>query len=1001
MKDPKVIVPALTFLFCFCFLSSAQDKVIDYAALLPPLIPVEPEDALKTFKIQPGFKIELVAAEPLIADPVEIAFDARGRLWVLEFTQYNQEFHGGDTGKRGRLKILEDIDGDGRMDKATTFIDDLDYSSAFLLWNEGVYLGSTPEILYLADTDADGKADQEEVVYTGFSREEIRAGQAQMNSFRWGFDNRIHVCTNSGGSVRRADNDDQRPVNVHRRGFAFDPHSRQFAVGSGGGQHGQTFDRWGNRFNCQSSYPNQFVIYDSRYLRNNPWMPAPSSSILISDGVKNERLHTISPPEPWRILRNRMRVAGEFRGSADIRDGKVQDQGYITSASGLTFYTGNAFPESYLADAFIGEPANNLVYRAKVEREGLSFRSRHVGSGTKGEFLASTDNYFRPVQFSNGPDGALYVVDMYREVIEGGGFLPPKVVEHLNMASGDNRGRIYRILPEEANRRPLPTLANQSTEQLVALLDHPNGWHRDTAARLLWERQDAKTAIPELRRLVENTPSALGRTRARYLLHSFDAYDIDLALAGLKESDPDAIVHSLRLADKHAPESALIRDLIITLGDHPAEEVRYQALFSCGEFFHLQKADLLARRLQQEGGNRWMRLAATSAIIDSLSSVFTQLYHHESADSSQATRSILSELVSVAAKSGDLTTIFALAENLTQPNGKHPRLQAILLRTLLLASNKSVQKSLLTEAPEVVRNGVAETLSQSINMALDPEVDTEIRIKHLPLMALADYAEVASSLKAALAPNQDAALQKAALDLIATFDEPDIGEFLVNSWQTFSPLIRSGAIEILLSRTAWALSTISAAEAGKISRGELGPIRIQMLRSHGDEKVSEKATRVFGGIEQEARAAVIARYAPALENKGNPAAGREVFAKSCAACHQLDGMGNAIGARLMGIGKIGREAILQNILDPNRDVKAEYLNYSLLTKSGEAYSGMIQAESTNSVTLQRLDGSSSEILRVDIASLSGMGISFMPAGLEAQIDVEAMSDLLAYLVALD
>ena len=327
---------------------STGEGEIDYSAQLPAIPPVEPDDALETFETRPGFRIELVAAEPLIADPVEIAFDARGRLWVLEFSQYNQEFHGGDTKKRGRLKILEDDDGDGRMDRATVFIDDLDYSSAFHLWKEGVFLGSTPEILYLADTDDDGMADHSEVVFTGFSRDEIRAGQAQMNSFRWGLDNRIHVCTNSGGSVRRADNDDQRPVNVLRRGFAFDPSSRQFAVGSGGGQHGQTFDRWGNRFNCQSSHPNQFVIYDSDYLENNPWMPAPSSSILISDEVKKKRLHVISPPEPWRIVRNKMRVASVFRGSADIRDGKVQEQGYITSASGLTFSAGAAFPGSYL-----------------------------------------------------------------------------------------------------------------------------------------------------------------------------------------------------------------------------------------------------------------------------------------------------------------------------------------------------------------------------------------------------------------------------------------------------------------------------------------------------------------------------------------------------------------------------------------------------------------------------------------------------------------------------
>ena len=978
----------------------------EYAAGLQPIKPVEPADAVATFQIQPGFQIELVASEPLIADPVEMMFDERGRLWVLEFRQYNQEFNGGDPKVRGSLKVLEDIDRDGVMDKSTTFAENLDYASAFHVWNGGVFLGMTPDILYLKDSNGDGQADLREVVFTGFAKDVNRAGQAQMNSFRWGFDNRIHVCTNSGGSVGNPAGN-LRPVSVRGRGFTFNPMDYSYDVRSGGGQHGMTFDQWGNQFNCQSSRPCQYLFYDSRYLKNNPWLPATSPSMLISRNVVNHRVHTISPAEPWRIVRNKMRSEGSFRGSADVRHGKIVNHGYFTAASGLTSYVGDAFPPEYLHDTFLGETANNIVYRAETVRDGVGFISQRAGRNAQREFLASTDNWFRPVQFANGPDGALYVVDMYREIIEGGAFLPPEILRHLNMASGDERGRIYRILPVGSKTQSPHDISEFSTAQLTELLSHPNGWHRDTAARLLCERENDSTS-PTLREFTRTTPSALGRTRARYLLETFGEFDIGLAKSALQEVNSDALIHSLRLADrliataqsnKNNNASILaIQNRIVELTNHAEPAVRYQALFSMSGFSHQNKADVLVRQLSRDVDDKWMRLAAMSGVADVLVPVFSKLLSDSEFLKSESAATILGELVDITARSGKSDAMSSLARLLVKPKGETKRLSDSLLRRLLTSCSTVKRNELLASGNDAITSRFAALLEKACEVAFDVQQDPKTRVRYLPLLEMARFADVAQSLTALLQPDQPDALQKAALSVLSRFDEPQVGTILIEAWVGFTPTLRSQASEILFGRTAWTLATLDAVQQGTITPGEVGSIRITTLRQHSNQEIADKAQAVFGdGTTDESRAAVVDRYRPALNATGDASRGKAVFAKSCSACHRLENVGKAVGPNLLGIGKIGREAIMLNVLDPNRDVKAQYINYTLLDFDGVVHSGMIQAESTNSITLQRLDGSSVNVLRVEIERLKTSGISFMPVGLEADIDVQQMSDLLSYL----
>src|SRR5262245_61740424 len=395
-----------------------KDK--DYAAELPSIPPTEPKDVLKTFKLAPGFKIELAAAEPATRSPVAIDFDEDGRMYVAEFPEYNQ--HGNPNFKeRGAIKLLEDTDGDGVYDKVTTFADNLDSPVALCCWDGGVFVGAVPHIWYLKDTKGTGKADVRKITYTGFARD--KAGEAMLNSFRWGLDNRFHVSTSAaGGNVKMAEAKDASVYNVKGHGFLFDPRTLQFELVAGSGQHGMSMDDWGRKFTCDNSNPCHMLMYDGRYLLKNPYVQAPPPMLNIHGVNQANYLKRISPNEPWRVVRTRLRLQKLVPGP--IETGEVS--GHFTGTTGVTVYRGDAFPAEHRGTLFVGEVSNNLVYHARLTETGLLANAKRFEDGV--EFLASTDNWFRPAQFANAPDGTLYVIDHYREIVETVESIPPLIL---------------------------------------------------------------------------------------------------------------------------------------------------------------------------------------------------------------------------------------------------------------------------------------------------------------------------------------------------------------------------------------------------------------------------------------------------------------------------------------------------------------------------------------------------------------------------------------------
>ncbi len=973
--------------------SSGQDRADkDYSAELPRLPMKSPEEALRALVPRPGFRVELVAAEPLLRSPVAIDFDEDGRVYIAEFPEYNQHDPVAKKDPRlahekGCIRMLEDVDGDGVYEKSTLFAPDVPMATSVACWDGGVYAGSPPDLLYLKDTDGDGKADVRRVIYTGFGLDP--AGEGMLNSFRWGMDNRFHISTGlDGGSVRRADRAGARTVSVRGYGFLLDPRGEDFELTGGGGQHGMTLDDWGRTYVCGNSDPFHLVMYDSRYIARNPYLRAPVAAVNVAPAGKFTKLYRLSPVEPWRALRTRLRTQGIFAGS----DEGGKPSGFFTGATGVTVYRGDAYPPEFRGNLFVGEVSNNLIHRAIPEPRGLLVTARDAEPGR--EFLASRDCFFRPDQMANAPDGCLWVLDMCRELIETTISLPPYITRHMDVSSGVDRGRIWRIAPEGFHYRS-PRLSQATTAELVALLEHPNGWHRDTASRLLYQRQD-RSAIPALRRLAAGSREPLTRTYALYSMKGLGALEAGDVLAALDDPEPRVREHALRLAEPFGTSDDRIAARMTGMTGDPDPLVRYQLAFSLGALPGERPGAALATLALHDGSDPWMRLAILSSVSHCTGAVFTRLSADAGFRASAHGRALLTALAGqtgAAERPADLAAILAALD-------AHLAGEAELTRGIVLAlmgEDSSSARARLTGARRGrIRSILEGVLADARATAMDDTRSINARTAAVRTLRFAGLPEVEEPLNDLLAPRQPAAVQAEAVETLARFDDPRVPEILIRGWRGMSPKVRATAAEALLSRPAWVNAFLDAVEKGTIARADLDPSRLTLLQSYPDAAVRARAGRLFSAP-QARRQDVVAAYQEALRLKGNRERGKEVFKANCSTCHRLEGIGQQVGADISAIRDRGLETVLLNILDPNREVMPQFLSYVLVTTTGRVLTGIITAETANSLTIRQPDGHDETVLRIHIDELRSTGLSYMPEGLEKQIDVPAMADLLAYL----
>lgn len=996
----KVLIPATLFAvgmfsaFVACGQQATQDSVDrDYSDQLPRIPAKSPAEAMKTFQIADGFRIEQVAAEPLTTDPIAMSFDEFGRLFVVEMRGYSED----DKDHLGQIRLLTDRDGDGRFDDSSVYVDGLSWPTAVICYDGGIFVGAAPDILYFKDTDGDGRADQRRVVFTGFGRSNV---QGLLNTFQWGLDNRIHGATSSSGASLTRPGVDAPPLQLRGRDFAFDPRTLEIEATSGGAQHGLSFNDWGEKFVCSNSNHAQQVMFEDRYVARNPYLAAPNSRVMIAADGPQADVFRSSPIEPWRIVRTRLRVQKLVPGPVE---GGGTPAGYFTGSTGITIFRGTAWPEAYRGWAIVGDVGSNLVHRKKLETAGLQYVARRVDQ--QSEFLTSTDIWFRPVQFANAPDGALYIADMYREVIEHPKSLPPVIKKHLDLTSGRDRGRIYRIVGDGFQQPALPELGTATVDELVQTLDSANSWHRETAARLLYERQDS-AAIAPLQKLAANG-SVLGRIHALYALDGIDSLTADVLLQAVRADHPRLVQHAVRLAETIAGESVELRNEMFAMARRPAQgrsalpiEVRYQLAFSLGELPSTTVRNLaLAAVIREAVDEPWMRLAVRSSLTAGAGLVLGELAVDTKFAASSAGLAFLRDLAAQIGKQQRAEDIAAVIRVL--PHLGDSATAKAIVAALAAKPGGKLGQQLAAASGGRVGEIAKQIRDEAVATASDRNRPTAERLEAIGALTIGGLEDRRAVFGKLLDPTEPLDIQQAAVSSMAAYDEADVAELLIERWDSFSPGVRARAGDVLFSRKSWNDLVITAIEKKHIALADVDPARLRLIAMRTGSDIGGRAAAVLKQMQTGRRDEVIEKYQSALTRKGDAERGFEVFKKTCSACHKIGRVGHEIGPNLAAMKNRGPEAILLNVLDPNREVNPQYLSYALITQDGRTYSGMIAAETATSVTLREKEDKSVTVLRVDIDALRSTGLSLMPEGLEKELSPQAMADVIAYLLSLN
>ena len=982
--------PGWAFLLAACALPllAAEPPVTEKD--LPRFPPVEPADVLKTFQIKKGFHLELAASEPNVMSPVALSFDERGRVFVAEMIDYSERRD--EVPHLGRIRMLEDTKGDGVFDKSTVYADNLPWPTAVFCYGGGVFVGATPDILYLKDSKGDGKADVREVVFTGFA-EGMKSLNVQelLNSFVWGLDNRIHGATSgSGGLVKSLRHPGTKPIDLRGRDFSFDPRTMTLTPEAGGGQHGLSFDDYGWRFTCNNSDHLRLFMYGERYAARNPFYAMPASLADIAVDGPAAEVYRISPEEPWRVIRTRWRIAGLVSGPVE---GGGRSSGYFTGATGVTIYRGDAFPEEFRGNAFVADVAFNLVHRKILHADGPSFKAQRPADEMNAEFAASRDTWFRPVQFANAPDGTLYVIDMYREIVEHPWSLPENIKKFLDLNSGSNRGRIYRIVPDGFKPPQHPRLDHATTRELVAALKNPNGWHRDTASRLLYERQDP-AAVSFLEKLLEKPQSPLARVHALHALDGLNALTEKHVLFALGDSVPEVREHAIKLSEKFAlnsfPNVPLFRKLKRLVSD-PDIGVRYQLALTLGEFFDGDKITALAEIARRDSENPWMRAAVLSSLSNGAAQVFANLASDPKYCGTKSGQEFLRQLVLLVGAKNDPKEVSQVIAFIARSSDR--ALSFSLVRALgngLQHAGSSLRK---IGAEETVKSLFAQASEAAINA--QPGEDT--RLEAIQLLGLASYDESGAALLSLLARQQPQTIRLAAMTALSRFAEPRVANELTQRWAGFKPRLRSEALSILLSRPERAAVLLEAIKNGVIQPSDLTTAQIKFLRNHGEQSLRESALKILGPAAPNKRQEVIDAYQAALNLPGDAARGRQIYLERCSSCHRLGGQGFALGPDLVTVKNMGKEKMLVNILDPNREVAPPYLAFQVDTKDGESLLGVIVNDTSSSITVRQAFGKEDTILRSNVRRMLSQGQSLMPEGLEQGLSAKDFASLLEYI----
>ena len=989
-----------------------------------------PAEAVKRMTVAPGFAVKLVASEPMMAQPVCIEFDARGRLWVVQYLQYpnpaglkrvkvdryfrtvyDKVPEPPPHGPRGadRVTILEDTDGDGVADRARDFVDGLNLATSVAFGHGGVFVLQAPYLLFYPDRDGDDIPDTApEVLLSGFG---IEDAQSFANSLLFGPDGWLYGCQGSTVTAK------VRGLEFQQAIWRYHPVSRRFELFTEGGGN-----MWG-------------LDYD-----------ADGELFASTNGGGGVPAWSIDAPAPFpgRYVSFRMihMVQGAYYAKSFAKHGELHNPytfGYferVPAAAykgfhvtpGGTIYQGDTFPPEYRGRFVANDLLEHTVQWSALEPWGTTFKGRF-----NGHLLVANDTWFAPSDTMPGPDGAVYVADW-----------SDQRMSHPDPDAEWDRsnGRIYRIQAQaaagvsaaKAFARVVPggSIARLSGEQLLALLEQPNNWYVRQARLELTRRRDA-ALYPKLRDLIAGGGDRQIALEAMWALYTSGGADEAWLRAQLRHDSPRIRRWAVRLlGDQEQIEPATESALLALAGTEPDAKVRGQLAATAGRLraeaglgvaqrVALQDRDAAdpflplqlwwaVERHAVAGLDRAVDLFASPAAWTSRlarQSLLPRLVRRYAAEGSADALRVSATLLASQPVGTDRAVLRqALEQGLRQRAATRrlglDDLPAALVQQVLADWNPETQDEALLRLLVWLGHGPAR--ARALTLAGEGARAPAARAALIKTLADPARPEDAGRFLAWVAGNSPEPVKLAAIEALQAFESPDVAAGLLREYGRLAPALQARVRSVLLARKAGAAALLAAVDGGRLAAREVPQSEVRSVAQFADPALDALVRRHWGKVNDtpEDKLSIVRRFNNDLSTQrdkppGVPERGREIYRQLCAACHRLHGEGGTIGPDLTTANRRDKDFMLTSLVDPSAVIRKEYLNYTVQTTDGRVLHGFVAEENAGSVVLGSATGERTEVPRDRIASMEDSGVSLMPEGLLNALTPQQLRDLFAWL----
>ncbi|MFM8587967.1 MAG: PVC-type heme-binding CxxCH protein [Bacteroidota bacterium] len=935
------------------------------------------------FELSDDFNIESIATEPLVKDPVDMAFDEHGNMLVLEMPGYPFE----DI--QSKVLMLKDTNQDGKMDIAKTYASNLNMATSFMPYEKGILVAAPPYLLYCKDENKDDLVEKVDTLMGGFSTGNL---QHNYNGLTYGIDNWIYAANGGNDGKPFWWGEENKSIDLRGKDFRFDIKNKKIEIiGESSGGFGLAMDEYGRIFGTHNLTHVSQIVFPDRYIQG--------SSLLV-----DHTLQQISDHEENGLAR--VYPIGEQA----TRLNHPEQSGYFSGSCGITYYDGGSWGKKFDQTIWVNDVVLNLVHVDKIKQDQSALKATRLYN--EKEFLATSDRSSRPVNLKVGPDGNMYLIDMYREVIEHPEWIPDEMEKTLNINSGKDKGRIYKIYPN-TNNISASNISFQDEKSCIYNLSHKNAWYRKTAQRKLIERGISNDGLAALKKITESN-QPLPKLHALWILKSLGKLEQATLLKALEDASAGIRENALIMSEDFIQDEIIAQRMIHSMQDKDPR-VAMQAALSASAIPKesiIKYKELMLKSLNQPTDDKWNVAAKTLAVRHFSLEAFNTLAqsnNHSSLPASIALQlkdsaSAIEKMLMIVKE--NKLGIVETKEIIEQLN----RGEAVLKSATVESMLNNLESRDIAIVPEIAKLRSRFQLppskqflafsKEAIIKVKDAALSEEDRLKYASIIALLPYKEKSNALFACLQNNQPLKIQEQALLQLSKYREKEIGHQVISVWNELSPSTRRYASDLLLYIDTHHDALLSALEKGKINIGEMNfdlERRRMLIAWTDDPSIKSRAKKLFSDEEIISRKDVMEKMKPALALKGNPNNGQQVFQAICSNCHKYGNIGKEVGPVLTEINRKSKESIMHDILDPNAAVNTQYISHRVETNNGSIHVGIVDTENDQYVSIKKMGGEKVTIQKKDMKKMNSMGTSLMMEGLEGSMSHQEMADLLAFL----